>query len=74
MKENIVRTKCLELKKDNKPVRKNNIDDIEITEPGSNIDENNIVELSNKEQQFRYRNSVFSNKKYIVLETKLKHS
>src|SRR5699024_3495502 len=28
----------------------------------------------NKEQQFRYRNSVFSNKKYIVLETKLKLS
>ena len=74
MKDIIVSTKCLELKKDNKPVRKNNIDDIEITEPGSNIDENNIVELSNKEQQFRYRNSVFSNKKYIVLETKLKLS
>ena len=74
MKDIIVSTKCLELKKDNKPVRKNNIDDIEITEPGSNIDESNIVELSNKEQQFRYRNSVFSNKKYIVLETKLKFS
>ena len=74
MKDIIVSTKCLELKKDNKPVRKNNIDDIEITEPGSNIDENNIVELSNKEQQFRYRNSVFSNKKYIVLETELKLS
>lgn len=72
MKDIIVSTKCLELKKDNKPVRKNNIDDIEITEPGSNIDENNIVELNNKEQEFRYRNSVFSNKKYIVLETTLK--
>ena len=71
MKDIIVSTKCLELKKDNKPVRKNNIDDIEITEPGSNIDENNIVELSNKEQQFRYRNSVFSNKKYIVFLTNM---
>ena len=72
MKDIVISTKCLELKKTNKPKRKDNIDDIEITEPGINIDENNIVELNNKEQEFRYRNSIFSDKRYIVLETKLK--
>lgn len=72
MKDIVISTKCLELNKNSKPIRKNNIDDIEITELGSNIDENDIVELSNKEQEFRYRNSIFSNKKYIILETKLK--
>lgn len=72
MKDVVISTKCLELNKNGKPTRKNNIDDIEITEPGSNIDESNIVELNNKEQEFRYRNSIFSNKKYIILETKLK--
>lgn len=72
MKDIVISTKCLDLNKNGKPTRKNNIDDIEITELGSNIDENNIVELNNKEQEFRYRNSIFSNKKYIILETKLK--
>ena len=32
----------------------------------------NIFELSNKEQEFEYRSSVFSKKDYIILETKLK--
>lgn len=72
MKDIVISTKCLDLNKNGKPTRKNNIDDIEITELGSNIDENNIVELNNKEQEFRYRDSIFSNKKYIILETKLK--
>lgn len=72
MKDIVISTKCIKLEKANKSKRKDNIDDIEITEPGSNIDENNIVELDNKEQEFRYRNSIFSDKKYIVLETKLK--
>ena len=72
MKDVIVSTKCLELKKQNRPIRKDNIDDIEITNPINNIDQNTIVELDNKEQEFRYRNSVFSDKKYIVLETKIK--
>ena len=72
MKDIVLSTKCLELIKDNKTLRKDYIDDIEITETRSNIDENNIVELDNKEQEFSYRNSVFSNRKYIVLETKLK--
>ena len=32
----------------------------------------NIFELSNKEQEFEYRSSVFNKKDYIILETRLK--
>ena len=32
----------------------------------------NIIELSNKEHKFEYRSSIFQEKKYIILETKLK--
>lgn len=32
----------------------------------------NIFELSNKEQEFEYRSSIFNKKNYIILETKLK--
>lgn len=36
------------------------------------LDENgNIIELSNKEQEFSYRKSIFEHEKYIILETKL---
>ena len=34
--------------------------------------EGNIIELSNEQQQFEYRKSIFSKKNYIILETKLK--
>ena len=35
-------------------------------------EKNNIIILTNSEQQFSYRHSIFMNKRYIVLETKLK--
>ena len=36
------------------------------------LDENGeIIELSNKEQEFSYRKSIFEEKKYIILETEL---
>lgn len=36
------------------------------------LDENGkIIELSNKEQEFEYRKSIFEEKKYIILETEL---
>ena len=72
MKDIVINTKCLELKKENRGARISNIGDIEITEPPESIDESNIVVLENSEQNFRYRDSVFSDKKYIILETKLK--
>lgn len=34
--------------------------------------EGNIFELSNQEQKFSYRNSIFNEKEYIILQTKLK--
>lgn len=34
--------------------------------------EGQIIKLTNKEQEFSYRNSIFSQKKYIIIETKLK--
>lgn len=74
MKDIVINTKCLKLKKENKTMRTSNIGDIEITNPPKCIDESNIVVLENKDQNFSYRNSVFSDKKYIILETKLQLS
>ena len=47
MKDIVINTKCLELKKENKGARISNIGDIEITEPPESIDESNIVVLEN---------------------------
>ena len=74
MKEIVISTKCLDLKRYNMLTERTNIDDIEITEIVKKSDEPEIVELSNEEQKFTYRNSVFSNKRYIILETNLKLS
>ena len=52
--------------------QKTNIDDIEIEEYIEKSDEPEIVELNNDQQEFSYRDSVFSNKRYVILETKLK--
>ena len=35
------------------------------------LEKNEVIELSNEEQQFSYRHSIFSNKGFIILETKL---
>ena len=72
MKDIIVSTKCLDLKKYSMTEEKEYIDDIEITEYVEKLDEPEILELSNAEQKFEYRNSIFSNKRYVILETKLK--
>ena len=74
MKNIVIKTKCLDLKRYNMLIEKNNIDDIEIDETIEKSDEPSIVELSNEEQQFEYRNSIFFNKRYVVLETKLQLS
>ena len=72
MKDIVVSTKCLDMKRYDMIVDTFNIDDIEITEKIEKSDEPELVELSNEEQEFSYRNSVFENKRYIILETKLK--
>lgn len=72
IKNIVVSTKCLDLKRYNLIGEKSYIDDIEITEPIEKANEPTIVELSNEEQKFEYRNSIFSSKRYVILETKLK--
>ena len=71
MKNIVISTKCLDLKRYNMIIEKNYIDDIEMAETVEKSDEPTIIELSNEEQKFEYRNSIFSNKRYVVLETKL---
>ena len=72
MKDIVVSTKCLDLKRYDLIGEKSYIDDIEITEPIEKSDEPTIIELSNEEQKFEYRNSIFSSKRYVILETKVK--
>ena len=50
---------------------KSNIDDIEVEEIIKKSNEPDLIELSNEEQEFTYRDSIFSNKRYVILETKL---
>lgn len=71
MKDIIISTKCLDLKRYNMLASKSNIDDIEVEEIIKKSDEPDLIELSNEEQEFTYRDSIFSNKRYVILETKL---
>src|SRR5699024_9428205 len=54
MKDIVISTKCLDLKRYDMIGEKNNIDDIEIEEVIEKADEPDIIELSNEEQQFVY--------------------
>lgn len=71
MKDIIISTKCLDLKRYNMLASKSNIDDIEVEEIIEKSDAPDLIELSNEEQEFTYRDSIFSNKRYVILETKL---
>lgn len=70
MKDIIMETKCLDLEQYEKNIEKINIDDIEITQEEATKSPEIII-LNNKEQDFSYRHSIFMEKKYIILETKL---
>ena len=59
MKDIVISTKCLDLKRYNMLTQKTNIDDIEIEEYIEKSDEPEIVELSNEAQEFVYRGSNF---------------
>ena len=72
MKDVIISTKCLDLKKYERLSDKTYIDDIELEEFIKKTNKPDIIELTNIEQEFEYRNSVFFKKRYIILETKLK--
>ena len=72
MKDVVISTKCLDMKRYDMLVDTLNIDDIEITEQIEKSDEPELVELTNEQQEFSYRNSVFENKRYVILETNLR--
>ncbi len=74
MKDIVVSTKCMDLKRYYMLAETTNIDDIEITEIVEKSDEPEILELNNQEQEFTYRDSIFADKRYVILETKLKLS
>lgn len=71
MKDIVVYTKCLDLKHYNMIYERTNIDDIEITDNIEKSEEPKIVTLNNEEQKFSYRDSIFYNKRYVILETTL---
>lgn len=60
MKDIIIETKCLDLEK---YINSNKNESQEDTE---------IIILNNRQQDFSYRHSIFMEKKYIILETKIK--
>lgn len=70
MKDVVVSTKCLDLKKYDtaleEEISNENVEKI------NTYDEPEIVEFTNEQQEFSYRYSIFSSKRYIILETKLK--
>ena len=72
MKDVVISTKCLDLKRYDKLTDKTYIDDIELEEILKKSSKPEIVELSNEEQEFSYRNSIFSHRRYVILETKIK--
>lgn len=72
MKDIITETKCLDLEKYKRIFKSTNIDDIEITQKDIITKTPEVILLNNAEQNFSYRNSIFTKKKYIVLETTLK--
>ena len=72
MKDIVVNTKCLDLKRYNMISERTDIDDIEVVEVVEKADEPEIINLTNEEQKFTYRDSIFSGKRYVILETTLK--
>lgn len=72
MKDIVIETKCLNIEEYEKNMTKTNIDDIEIIYDNQTKKQPEIMTLDSSQQQFSYRHSIFAEKQYIVLETKLK--
>lgn len=71
MRDIVLETKCLDLEVYENIIQKTNIDDIEIILEKENIKSPEVILLNKKEQDFSYRHSIFMERKYIILETKL---
>lgn len=74
MKDIIVKTWCLDIEKLEGDInqKENQEDSGSIINTLENLKQNDILVLDNEEQDFKYRNSIFSRKKYVILQTELK--
>lgn len=74
MKDIIVRTWCLDIEKLKGDInqKENQEDSDSIINTLENLKQNDSLVLDNEEQEFKYRNSIFSRKKYVILQTELK--
>ena len=74
MKDIVVKTWCLDIEKLEGDInqKENQEDSDSIINTLENLKQNDILVLDNEEQEFKYRNSIFSRKKYIILQTELK--
>lgn len=74
MKDIVVKTWCLDIEKLEGDInqKENQEDSGSIINTLENLKQNDILVLDNEEQEFKYRNSIFSRKKYIILQTELK--
>ena len=72
MKDIVIETKCIDLENYGKKVVKTYVDDIEIIHEFKGNKTPSTIILNNREQDFSYRHSIFMEKNYIILETKLK--
>lgn len=68
----VIETKCLDLENYEKIIRRTNLGDIEIVLEGGISKTPELIILNNQEQKFSYRHSIFMEKRYIVLEARLK--
>lgn len=72
MKDIVIETKCLDLESYKKILKVHHIDDIEIEQEATTNKKLQVRNLNNEQQMFGYRRSIFMDKRYIILETKLK--
>ena len=74
MKDIVVKTWCLDIEKLEGDInqKENQEDSDSIINTLENLKQNDILVLDNEEQEFKYRNSIFSRKKYVILQTELK--
>lgn len=82
MKDIIVRTWCLDIEKLKGDInQKENQEDTQkekqedsdfLIDTFEELKQDDVLVLNNEEQDFKYRNSIFSRKKYVILQTELK--
>lgn len=72
MKDIVIETKCLDLKEYEKVIKSRKVDNLDIPQWCNIVNFPDVITLTNSEQDFSYRHSIFMENKYIIVETKLK--